>query len=132
MDQLLRGEPITLRNLTSVRDFLHEDDAAEALIRLAATGDGRGYRTVNVSTSQGETVLRMAETLSRIGAEEGLGHHEVVQPTGENEETLQSLVLDNRKLAATVGWTPGISLEEGLRRSLREAVQMQHKAALRR
>ena len=129
LGHVLAGEPISLRGLMAVRDFIHEDDVVEALIRLAASGnERRGYQTFNVSTSQGETILRVAETLSRIATEEGLGHQDVVHPTSENEEEFQSLILDNRRLATTVGWTPRISLEEGLRLTLREAIQLREKS----
>ena len=133
LGHVLAGEPISLRGLTAVRDFIHQDDVVEALIRLAAYGDeGIGNQTVNVSTSQGETILRVAETLSRIATEEGLGYHEVVQPTGEIEENIPNLVLDNRRLATAVGWTPQITLEEGLRLTLREAIQLREKSSLKR
>jgi nucleoside-diphosphate-sugar epimerase len=122
--QVACGEPIALRNLTAIRDFVHADDAIEALVRLAAVGDSlAGCRIVNVSTSQGVSVREMAQTLASIAAEQGLGMPEVIQ-TGINQtEIVLSLVLDNSRLRELTHWTPHINLEQGLRLALQELEQ---------
>lgn len=121
LGQVVTGGSISLRNLATVRDFVHVDDVVEALVRLAATGDkGTGCRVVNVSTGQGVSVLEIAETLSNIAAEQGLGRPEVIQTGSGWDELVPRLILDNRRLSKLIGWTPQISLEHGLRLALQE------------
>ena len=121
LEQAATGGPISLRNLAAVRDFIHADDIIEALVRLAAAGDeGTGCRVVNVSTGQGVSVLEMAETLSKIATEEGLGRPDVVQGGNRQDELVPRLILNNRRLLELTGWVPQISLEQGLRLALHE------------
>ena len=116
LEQALQGEPIRLRNLGAVRDFVHAADVVETLMRLAADDGGPGCRVVNVSTGRGRSVREMADVLSGLASEEGLGRPQVVGTEEEHDE----LVLDNGQLAERTGWTPKISLEEGLRLAWRE------------
>lgn len=121
LEQVANGEPIRLRNLAAVRDFIHADDVVEALVRLAAAGErGTGCRIVNVSTGQGASVLEVAETISRIAAEQGLGRSEVIQTGSSQNELVPRLVLDNRRLSELTGWAPQIRLKQGLRLALQE------------
>jgi len=121
LEQAANGEPIRLRNLAAVRDFIHAGDVVEALVRLAVAGDkSTGCRIVNVSTGQGVSVLEMAETLSKIAAEQGSGWLEVIQTGSGQDELVPRLVLDNHRLSGLTGWAPQISLEHGLRLALQE------------
>ena len=115
----LRGEPIGLRDLRPVRDFLHVDDAVEALLRLAQAGQEPGLRVYNVSTGQGESVGRMAQLLAEAVTAEGGPELEVRQEGDPGESSSYDLVLDCSALAARTGWRPGIALGEGLRRVYR-------------
>jgi len=121
LEQATTGGPISLRNLAAVRDFIHADDVVEALVRLAAAGDeSTGCHVVNISTGRGVSVLEMAETLSKIAAEEGLGRPDVVHASKRQDELVPRLVLDNQHLRELTGWAPQISLEQGLRLALQE------------
>jgi len=123
MEQAALGGPIVLRSLSPVRDFIYVDDVVEALIRLAAA-EVREFQIVNVSTSRGISVGKMAETLAGVAAELGLGSVDV-QETGEGKaELVPELVLQNRRLRELIGWEPEISLEEGLRTSLQQKLRV--------
>ena len=129
LEQAANREPIRLRNLAAVRDFIHADDVIEALVRLAAAGDkNTGGRVVNVSTGRGVSVLEVAETLSKIAAEQGLGRPEVIQAGSDQDELVPRLILDNRRLSKLTGWAPQISLEHGLRLALQEFRRQRQRA----
>ena len=112
---------ISLRNLSSVRDFTHADDVVEALIRLAAmdVDDGECV-TVNISCGEGASVWDMAETVAEIVEESGNPRPQVNQSGQAIEEAVPELVLDNTSLAELTGWRPEISLEAGLRTAMHE------------
>ena len=119
--QVVSGEPIALRNLEPVRDFIHADDVVEALVRLAAAGDDRsGCRIVNVSTNQGVSVREMAQALANIAVEQGWGYPEIVQTGDSRDELVPRLILDNSRLRELTGWMPRITLQQGLRVALQE------------
>lgn len=121
LKQTVSGMPVALRNLAAVRDFIHADDVTEALVRLAALGDGlAGCRAVNVSTGQGVSIRKMAKTLVNVAAEYGLGSPKITEESGGQNEPVPELVLDNRRLRELTAWTPQIDLEQGLRLALQE------------
>jgi nucleoside-diphosphate-sugar epimerase len=122
--QTVEGKGIRLRNLTSIRDFVHVNDVVEALIRLAAADKkNNGFQIVNVSTGCGVSVLDMVETLSNIAPELGLRRPEITQMAGEKRERVPILILDNRHLLNLTGWAPRMDTHQGLRIALQECVQ---------
>jgi nucleoside-diphosphate-sugar epimerase len=62
----------------------------------------------------------MAQKLSGIAAEQGLGLPGIVETGNSKNELLPELVLDNSRLRELTGWVPQIALEQGLRLALRE------------
>ena len=116
LEQAAVGGPVCLRNLASVRDFIHADDVVEALVRIAAaSGEDTGCHIVNVSTGQGVSVREVVETLSKIVVEQELAQPELIQTGDSRDELVPRLILDNRRLSELTGWAPQISLEQGLR-----------------
>lgn len=113
--QALARQPIALRSHESVRDYVHVDDAAEALARLAAFALGAaGCHVVNVTNGRGVRAREIAEIAARIGSTS------VVDP-GPVRETVPELVLSNAKLGSLVGWVPAIDIGEGLTRLARSS-----------
>lgn len=109
---------IRLRNLQVVRDFLHAVDVAAALIALAGRPDQTAGELVNVSSGVGVPVGTIAQLLATLGEEAGLGQIAVVEEPLVQPDVVPSLVLDNTRLRALTGWTPGVSLISGLRGAL--------------
>ena len=114
LSQAASGEPIRLRNLSEARDFVHIDDAAEALIRLALLPPEK-FRAVNVSTGKAVLLSDMAEALARLA---GVS---VAPPEQKSPGDMPEFVLDKTLLEKLTGWSPSIGLEEGLKRALQEA-----------
>lgn len=121
LNQALHGGPISLRNLAGVRDFIHADDVAEALVHLAAAPQGAGgCRVVNVSTGVGASVLEVARAIAEAAERQGIGYPDIVQSGEPFDEPAPRIVLDNKRLADLTGWTPRFNLSQGLATALSE------------
>ncbi len=118
--QAAAGGPIQLYSLTPVRDFVYVDDAVEALWRLAALGPAADCRIVNVGSGRGYTIGAMADTLVRVAQHAGGESIAIETPLQEPPVGIPELILDQRRLRHLTGWTPVISLEDGLTLALRE------------
>jgi UDP-glucose 4-epimerase len=107
------GSVLRLGNLEPRRDYSYVGDVAEALVKMS-TYEGK-HRIFNVSTGSGTSVVDLVHTLERlIGRELRIE----VDPTKVRRLERMSLVLDNSLIRRELNWTPVITLEEGLRRTL--------------
>jgi GDP-4-dehydro-6-deoxy-D-mannose reductase len=95
------GTPLTLGNVSPVRDFLHVTDVVAAYIALGRHGTpGEAY---NVSSGEGRSVREVAERiLARVGLATTL--HE--DPALVRPVDVPSLVGDPARLRAATGWRP--------------------------
>ena len=106
---------VSLRDSGPVLDFIHVDDVARGLVRLALAGDESGFRVYNLSTGAGASLAEMAAMVAGI-TKSGRPEFENVGPGGQ--ETVR--VLDNSALEERTGWRPEYGLHEGLERTYRE------------
>jgi nucleoside-diphosphate-sugar epimerase len=121
LEQVVAGQPIRLRNLTAVRDFLFVDDAVEALLRLVPQSPAPlPVRVVNVGPGTGTSVLEAAELLADIAREYGFGAAAVEPSHLRPVERVSELVLDTTRLRQLLGWAPETSLRTGLSRWLHQ------------
>lgn len=104
--QLHAGGLVKVRNLTSVRDYIHIDDVADALTALAL-GDAAGV--FNVSTGRGVGVRELVSLAARAQGKENAR-----VAADEELSTPSTLILDPGRLAAACGWRARIRLEEGV------------------
>jgi nucleoside-diphosphate-sugar epimerase len=124
LDQVMSGKPIYLQNLSAVRDFLYIDDASEALIRLSQShGNKSGSIVVNVSTSQGISIEEICKILANTAHEHGLKKPEIIRNSSNNQGKISILYLNNALLQKITGWTPQITMEEGLSMILKHRLQ---------
>ncbi|HET6573974.1 MAG TPA: NAD(P)-dependent oxidoreductase [Fimbriiglobus sp.] len=105
---LLAGRPAETTAGTQERDFLHVEDAADALVRLLLS-DVTG--PVNIGSGEPVALRTVAETLAHI-----VGRPDLlrlgVKLTSANEPP--QLVADVGRLRSEVGWSPRIELRQGL------------------
>lgn len=93
---------------TPVREWLHVDDGAEALVRgLDADATDQ---PVNVGVASGVSILAMAELIKEIVGYEGRLTLDASKPDGAPYKTV-----DGARGAALLGWTPGREFEAGVR-----------------
>jgi len=104
---LRSGKPVNLRTPHSVRDYIHVDDVASALLALASK---RPDSAVNVGTGNGVAVVDLARMLAAL-----LGRDSLVDTAaGLPESPPDRIVADASRLRA-LGWHPKVALEVGLR-----------------
>lgn len=103
---LAAGESITLRTPDSIKDYVHIEDVAAALLHLVEVRCGE---TVNVGTGIGTTVEAIACDLGRIMNKPGL----VRRASQSDPDPHAHQVADPSKLHR-LGWRPKIALHDGL------------------
>ena len=118
ISQLGRHGPLRLGNLQARRDYVHVGDVCRA-IQLLLADDTPGCEIYNVGAGLASSVADLIGVVAdelgrRVEVEvvtERIRHHD--RPT---------LVADPSKLRARVGWSPRVSLREGLASLVRDIV----------
>jgi GDP-L-fucose synthase len=95
----------------AVREWIYVDDGAEAMIRALAceaTSD-----LINVGIAEGVSVIELATRIKQIVGYEGEIMLDLSKPDGAPHKTV-----DGARGRALLGWSPGVRLEEGLKRTI--------------
>ena len=92
---------------TPKREFLHVDDCANALVFLLKTYSEDAH--VNVGSGTDVTIDELARLVMQAVDFKGALEHDTTKPDGTPRK-----LMSNEKLAA-MGWSPRISLPEGLK-----------------
>jgi len=90
-----------------MREFLHVDDCADALIFLLKNYSSAGH--VNIGCGEDVTIAELAKTIMTVVGLEGELAFDVSKPDGTPRK-----LMSNEKIAG-LGWRPSIDLESGLR-----------------
>lgn len=115
--QLQSGrDEIQLGDLSTSRDFTFVEDTCRGLLVLAAMKDGVG-EVFNIGSNQEITVAILFDTIKEIMGRQSVAVTESVRLRPPKSEVLR-LRCDGRKLEAATGFSPAISLTEGLRRTI--------------
>jgi nucleoside-diphosphate-sugar epimerase len=95
------------------RDYIYIDDAVQALLVL---GEHKANTVYNVGTGVGTSIADMAKTIvSAVGS----GRVEFVPwPSLAEQIETGDFVADVSRIRADLGWSPMVSLNEGLRRTI--------------
>jgi UDP-glucose 4-epimerase len=110
VDQALSGGPITVHgDGTQTRDFIHVDDIVDANIH-AANADISG-EAFNIGTGTEISILELAETVRRVADVDVEIVHEPAR-SGDVERSRSDFSKAKREL----GFSPTVSLEEGIER----------------
>jgi GDP-L-fucose synthase len=104
--QSKQAEMVIWGSGTPRREFLHVDDAADALVRLMTHYSGN--MPVNVGCGTDISILELAALVARVV---GFGGKIVTDPA--KPDGAPRKLLDTHKLES-LGWRPRIPLEEGL------------------
>lgn len=91
---------------TPLREFLHVDDLADAIVFLLEKYSGLEH--VNVGSGKEVTIKELAELVKEVVGYEG----EIIWDSSKPDGTPRKL-MDSSKLAS-LGWEPKISLKDGL------------------
>jgi GDP-L-fucose synthase len=91
---------------TPLREFMHVDDCADALIHMLKTYSGEGH--LNVGTGEEISILELAKLVAAVVGFSG----EIVLDRSKPDGTPRKL-MDSSKLRA-LGWRPAVGLREGI------------------
>jgi GDP-L-fucose synthase len=94
---------------TPLREFMHVDDLADALVFLLKTYDEEEH--INVGSGQEVSIAGLANLLAEVIGYRGELVFDTTKPDGTPRKAL-----DSTRIAA-LGWTPHYSLENGLRQT---------------
>lgn len=113
--QILDGKPIPLFGDGSIlRDLVYVDDAVRACLMGAATPEAYGM-VFNVGDDRPVSFLQLAQTMVRVAGE---GSYRFVEFTPERKaQEPGDFYSDIRRARTVLGWSPLVSLEEGLART---------------
>jgi GDP-L-fucose synthase len=92
---------------TPLREFMHVDDLGDASLFLMQHYNEAGF--INVGSGDEISILELAQLIKKIVGYEGAITHDASKPDGTPRK-----LMDNTRLT-NLGWTSGISLEEGIR-----------------
>ncbi|MBZ0090887.1 MAG: NAD-dependent epimerase/dehydratase family protein [Sulfuricellaceae bacterium] len=101
----------------NVRDFIYIDDITEACARFVALPQDNG--TYNLGSGRRYSINQVRRIVEQVA---GVGLKTAYHPAREID--VRAVVLDISRIEARLSWKPGISLDEGVRRTwewLREA-----------
>jgi UDP-glucose 4-epimerase len=97
------------------RDFLYIDDCVEALLRLAVLPEASG-QVFNVGHDQPSNFLELTRTIIDV-AKTGRYEHTPFSPERKAQEP-GDFYTDITKIRRITGWSPGMNLSEGIRRTV--------------
>jgi UDP-glucuronate decarboxylase len=111
--QAIRGEDITIYgDGQQTRSFCYVDDMIEGFIRLMGS-DGAITGPVNLGNPGEYTMLELAETILKLA---GSGSRLVYKPLPQDDPRQRQP--DITLAQNTLGWTPRINLEDGLKETI--------------
>lgn len=111
--QAIRGEDITIYgDGQQTRSFCYVDDMIEGFIRLMGS-DGAITGPVNLGNPGEYTMLELAETILKLA---GSGSKLVYKPLPQDDPRQRQP--DITLAQSTLGWTPRINLEDGLKETI--------------
>jgi len=111
----VRRGALLLRDPQPRRDFVHVGDIAEAVL-AALRLQGSGFAAFNIGSGSSIAVWELVSLAVRVS-----GHPVDVSYTSKSRRgEIDDVVADVSKAARLLGWTPRITLEEGIRRLLAE------------
>ena len=110
--RLLRGEPAIINgDGKQTRDYVYVGDVAEANLLALERPEVTG--TLNIGTGVETSVIDLFQRLRAAAGVNGEARHGPPKP-GEQRRS----VLDNTLAKRLLGWTPRLTLDEGLRRTV--------------
>jgi nucleoside-diphosphate-sugar epimerase len=114
--RISRGEPVTVFGKDKTLDFTYVDDCVHGIVLgMEQLLTGKVYnRTINLAYGQGNTLVRMAELIGEALKQTPEIKVEPSKLAGEVTHYVANITLAREIL----GYTPQVSLEEGIKRAV--------------
>lgn len=109
---LLEGRPALCTHGQQVRDFLHVEDVARALVRILTSGVSG---PVNIGSGE---PISIAQAVSELAGQAGRAHLVRLGALPAREDDVPVLVPDVARLRDEVGFRPALTLAEGMQKTL--------------
>lgn len=114
-----RGAPLQVFGTgTQTRCFLHVEDAAAAIVGLAKLPGAAG-QIFNIGSDREISILELSRLVLRLVTDDDRSAVELCayeKAYGEDFQDIPRRVPDLSKIRRTLGWNPGISLEQSIER----------------
>jgi UDP-glucose 4-epimerase len=116
MGQALRGEPITIHaDGEQSRDFVYIDDVVRAWTAALDTPAAYG-QVINLGTGHPTSVNTLCDAVLRACGHSRAAYPVRYQPAQPGD--MRQSAADIRKAQVLLGWSPAVSLEDGIRATL--------------
>ena len=117
----LHGQPIPVYGAgENVRDWLYVEDHADALLTVVQRGQvGRSYNIGGENEARNIDLVRMICTLMDELVPEGAPHDQLITFVTDRPGHDLRYAIDPKRMRGELGWRPSVTLEEGLRRTVR-------------
>lgn len=107
--QARQGGPLSIRDASPIRDFIHRDDVCGGLLALASRQEA-GFRILNLASGIGTSIKELGLALCRAA-----GLPPEIRETGPADAGMADrMVLSIARMERWCGWRPALSLEAGL------------------
>jgi NAD dependent epimerase/dehydratase len=117
VSQVLTKNSITLGNTTPTRDFTFATDTAEGFIKVAESEKSVGME-FNIGSGQEISIEDLAKkVISLVGRNIIIEHNE--ERTRPMHSEVERLCADNTRARTVLGWSPKVSLDQGLEETIR-------------
>jgi UDP-glucose 4-epimerase len=120
MRQALNGEPLTVHNDgTQTRCFTYIDDTVEGTLRAALDARAEGH-VFNIGNDHETTINDLAAMIIDVsGSQSSVRHVSYEERYGMGFEDTERRVPDVRRAHDVLGFRAGVTLRDGLERTLR-------------
>ena len=109
--KMLKNERVTINGTgEQERDFLYVQDVARANVTCLSAGDDDAF---NLGSGVGTSVKEIFSHLDRLTGNSQRPNYRTL-----SEGEVFKIVLNSDKARRVLGWSPAVSLEEGLRRTV--------------
>jgi dTDP-glucose 4,6-dehydratase len=117
----LAGKPIPVYGAgENVRDWLFVEDHADALLTVVTKGQvGRSYNIGGENEARNIDLVRMICTLMDEMVPDGAPHARLITFVTDRPGHDLRYAIDPKRMRGELGWRPSVTLEEGLRRTVR-------------
>ena len=117
----LAGEEIPVYGTgENVRDWLYVEDHADALLTVLTRGAvGRSYNIGGENEARNIDLVRMICALMDEMVPSGAPHDRLITFVEDRPGHDQRYAIDPRRMRDELGWRPSVTLQEGLRRTVR-------------
>ncbi len=113
--QFIGGKEVRLGNLTPTRDFTFVSDTVEGMLAAGSSSDKALGRTVNLGSKQEISIKELVTLISELMGNQKQIKIEIEQKRLRPEKSeVNRLFSDNALAGELIGWSPQVSLREGL------------------